>query len=244
MPVLICDPEVDEPVLIDGLIDGLDPMSFFGLDMADMAALVLPEPDPSRRDEPHLKDISTSEVSTTAPSYTNQLHEMTDLYEQEQKRTRTTARPNGKTRRARNAKKAKESASETSKNDGDSVLEEDIWSNNFFMFEFKCRWCPIKYPHSWPSCPAAHTYKDWRRSPSLGYGSSPCTAWEEAEAKGKDGTAACPNGILCPFAHGAKEQYYHPAFFKTVICREGENCPRGGLCAFYHNPQARRSAPA
>ena len=28
----------------------------------------------------------------------------------------------------------------------------------------------------------------------------------------------CPNGVLCPFSHGAKEQLYHPHYFKTVVC--------------------------
>ena len=27
-------------------------------------------------------------------------------------------------------------------------------------------------------------------------------------------------GFRCPYAHGAKEQLYHPRYFRTVVCRD------------------------
>jgi len=53
----------------------------------------------------------------------------------------------------------------------------------------------------------------------------------------------CPRGIACPMAHGAKEQLYHPQFYKTSPCSEA-NCKRGPLCAFMHGPiDARQFLP-
>jgi len=50
--------------------------------------------------------------------------------------------------------------------------------------------------------------------------------------------------MACPLAHGAKEQLYHPHFYKTSPCSEG-NCKRGPLCAFTHGEaDTRGPAPA
>lgn len=43
----------------------------------------------------------------------------------------------------------------------------------------------------------------------------------------------CPHGVACPLAHGAKEQLYHPHFYKTSPCSD-PSCRRGPLCAFTH----------
>ncbi|CAK9098963.1 unnamed protein product [Durusdinium trenchii] len=44
------------------------------------------------------------------------------------------------------------------------------------------------------------------------------------------------SGPRCPFAHGAKEQLYHPNYFRTLVCRDLQRrrCPRAHLCAFFH----------
>lgn len=50
----------------------------------------------------------------------------------------------------------------------------------------------------------------------------------------------------CCYAHGSKEQLYHPAYYKTMPCadfRSKGRCPRRVLCAFYHNSAERRYAP-
>merc|ERR1712008_28689 len=55
----------------------------------------------------------------------------------------------------------------------------------------------------------------------------------------------CPLGLWCPYSHGAKEQLYHPHYFKSVVCRvlRGKACPRQKLCAFFHHRHERRSTP-
>jgi hypothetical protein len=85
----------------------------------------------------------------------------------------------------------------------------------------------------------AHNYLDIRRCPTIGYGPRQCPHWDKSNSK----TAyaeRCPNGIRCPYAHGAKEQLYHPAHFKTVVCWDmmsPEGCPRKHLCAFHHDKE-------
>eukprot|EP00929_Paragymnodinium_shiwhaense_P007621 TRINITY_DN111531_c0_g1_i1.p1 TRINITY_DN111531_c0_g1~~TRINITY_DN111531_c0_g1_i1.p1 ORF type:complete len:747 (+),score=199.34 TRINITY_DN111531_c0_g1_i1:50-2290(+) len=116
--------------------------------------------------------------------------------------------------------------------------EEKRPSEDFIAHKFKTQWCPIGGTHDWENCVYAHTYRDWRRIPSLGYSSRPCPAWVSSVSSGTAElayTARCPRGIGCPLAHGAKEQLYHPQFYKTSPCSEG-NCKRGTLCAFTHGP--------
>jgi hypothetical protein len=121
-------------------------------------------------------------------------------------------------------------------------LEESDPSEDFIAHEFKTQWCPIGGPHDWENCVYAHTYRDWRRAPLIGYTSRPCPHWQQSIATGSREltySERCPRGIACPMAHGAKEQLYHPQFYKTSPCSEA-NCKRGSLCAFMHGPDDAR----
>lgn len=113
--------------------------------------------------------------------------------------------------------------------------------------EFKTQWCPIGGPHDWESCVYAHTYRDWRRVPAVGYSSRPCPQWTRSVSVGSPELTyaqRCPRGMACPWAHGAKEQLYHPQFYKTSPCNEG-SCRRGTLCAFMHGEEdMRKPAPS
>jgi len=128
-----------------------------------------------------------------------------------------------------------------------SKEEEEDPTEEFIAWHFKTQWCPIGGPHDWETCVYAHTYRDWRRTPAIGYASWPCTAWSQSVASGPTELVyhlRCPNGMACPLAHGAKEQLYHPHFYKTSPCSEG-NCKRGPLCAFTHGEaDTRGPAPA
>jgi len=115
----------------------------------------------------------------------------------------------------------------------------------FFTQKFKTLWCPIGTQHDWQLCMYAHTYQDVRRIPSIGYGHQLCPYWSKKET-----TLAyaqrCPLGPRCPYAHGAKEQLYHPQYFRTFICRDLQRrkCPRRQLCAFFHKrPECRSPGP-
>lgn len=114
----------------------------------------------------------------------------------------------------------------------------------FFTHKYKTRWCPIGVQHEWHMCVYAHNYQDARRPVSIGYGARLCPYWSKKDT-GAEYSQRCPLGLRCPYSHGAKEQLYHPHYFKTVVCRDlrGKACPRSRLCAFFHTRQERRRAP-
>jgi len=118
-------------------------------------------------------------------------------------------------------------------------------TGEFFMHKYKTRWCPIGVQHEWHTCVYAHNYQDARRPPSIGYGIRVCPYWSKKDSNAEY-FQRCPLGLRCPYSHGAKEQLYHPQYFKTVVCRDvkGKVCPRGTLCAFYHGRADRRSVAA
>lgn len=120
-----------------------------------------------------------------------------------------------------------------------SALTED-----FFMFQFKTLWCPVGVQHDWQACVYAHNYQDARRQVSIGYGPRPCPYWAKKDPNAEY-AQRCPLGLRCPFSHGAKEQLYHPQYFRTVTCRDlrAKACPRQKLCAFFHKRAERRKPP-
>jgi hypothetical protein len=123
--------------------------------------------------------------------------------------------------------------------------EPQALTDEFFMYKYKTRWCPIGVQHEWHVCVYAHNYQDARRPVHIGYGPRLCPYWSKKDT-GAEYTQRCPLGLRCPYSHGAKEQLYHPNYFKTVVCRDlrGKACPRQQLCAFYHHRNERRPAPA
>jgi hypothetical protein len=116
-------------------------------------------------------------------------------------------------------------------------------TESFFTEKFKTLWCPIGAQHDWQNCPYAHTYQDARRKPDIGYGPQPCPYWSKKDTRVAY-SQRCPLGLRCPYSHGAKEQLYHPKYFRTVICRDLQlkGCPRQTLCAFFHRRGERRTA--
>jgi len=123
--------------------------------------------------------------------------------------------------------------------------EPSALTDEFFMYKYKTRWCPIGVQHEWHTCVYAHNYQDARRPVDVGYGARLCPYWNKKDS-GAEYSQRCPLGLRCPYSHGAKEQLYHPHYFKTVICRDlrGKACPRHTLCAFFHSRQERRCPPS
>lgn len=117
--------------------------------------------------------------------------------------------------------------------------EPHAMTDDFVMFKFKTLWCPVGRPHDWHTCVYAHTYQDARRHPNIGYGSRPCPHWNREETT-LEYSQRCPMGLLCPYSHGAKEQLYHPAYFKTKTCYDCTRCSRSVFCAFWHDKWEQR----
>jgi hypothetical protein len=118
-------------------------------------------------------------------------------------------------------------------------------SPDFFMWTYKTLWCPIGSFHDWQECIYAHNYQDLRRDPRIGYSTQVCPDWERAN-RSPNYADRCPRGFGCGFAHGAKEQLYHPAYFHSVMCNDhfhGKGCPRGKTCAFFHKKKEKRASP-
>lgn len=116
---------------------------------------------------------------------------------------------------------------------------------DFFTRRFKTLWCPYGTKHGWHECLYAHTDQDWRRRPELGYSSEPCPEWAKHVGEKLHYDERCPNGLRCRFAHGSKEQLYHPLYYKTMPCTDWASsgtCPRGPQCAFFHGPEEQRHA--
>eukprot|EP00434_Breviolum_minutum_P018099 symbB.v1.2.015963.t1/scaffold1205.1/size131557/2 len=114
---------------------------------------------------------------------------------------------------------------------------------DFFTCRFKTLWCPYGTQHGWHECLYAHTDQDWRRRPELGYSSEPCPEWAKHVGERLSYDERCPNGLRCRFAHGSKEQLYHPLYYKTMPCTDWAStgsCPRGPQCAFFHRPSEQR----
>ena len=111
--------------------------------------------------------------------------------------------------------------------------------SDLFPEFFKTEWCPLTNQHDWNVCPYAHTLQDARRAPRAGYGPLPCSSWDRSDPRA-DYVGRCANGLRCPFAHGRKEQMYHPVFYKTQECCDwrrsnaSQVCQRGFTCAFFH----------
>lgn len=132
--------------------------------------------------------------------------------------------------------------------------QEDAESNKnlteeFFMYEFKTLWCPKGSQHNWQTCSYAHNYQDARRRVEIGYGPKPCPEWNQTkEEHTTEYAKRCKMGLRCPYAHGHKEQLYHPDYFRTVACRDqtkkkADRCERVNMCAFFHHGGQQRRVP-
>ncbi|XP_059316095.1 zinc finger CCCH domain-containing protein 47-like [Lycium ferocissimum] len=99
-------------------------------------------------------------------------------------------------------------------------------SDEFRMFVYKLRKCPILHSHDWTSCPFTHQgEKTRRRDPrKYNYLPIPCPAYK---------FASCIKGDNCELCHGVFEEWLHPAKYRTQLCHAGTSCDRQ-ICFFAH----------
>lgn len=127
--------------------------------------------------------------------------------------------------------------------------EEQHPDADFFIYRYKTYWCPLPGVHDWDSCLYAHTKRDLRRSPLVGYSIKKCPHWEKSlqneptEGPPLPYSSCCPNGAACQMAHGIKEVLYHPSQYRVKPCTSRKcNGKKQRLCAFAHNDEQRRAA--
>jgi hypothetical protein len=84
------------------------------------------------------------------------------------------------------------------------------------MFHFKTAWCPFAESHPIEECVYAHNWQDYRRKPHCYYYTpKQCPLWNNSKLI-TTYLEGCPNGMLCPNAHGWKEAEYHPSLFQKI----------------------------
>lgn len=128
----------------------------------------------------------------------------------------------------------------------DDSSDDEGFSRDFFNLEFKTFWCPnMDTPHNWNFCKYAHSYRDARRDPRIGYGPKPCPNWLKNvdHSHNLPYEQMCPRGVACPYSHGVKEQLYHPHFFRTGVCKEYKQrgcCSQEKWCVFWHTKEEKK----
>jgi hypothetical protein len=122
------------------------------------------------------------------------------------------------------------------------LLHKYIRDNDFYMFHFKTVWCPFTEEHARVDCVYAHNWQDYRRRPHCYYyNPEQCPLWNSNRVINSY-LEGCPNGMLCPYAHGWKEIEYHPLIFKTVQCKHDLECTKIH-CAYGHKNSAKKQLP-
>ncbi|KAJ8438883.1 hypothetical protein Cgig2_007728 [Carnegiea gigantea] len=117
---------------------------------------------------------------------------------------------------------------------GGGFEQHDFESDQFRMYSFKIKKCPLNRAHDWLICPYSHQGERARRRDPLAipYVAVPCPNY-----KGRSGT--CPRGDLCGYTHGVFEYWLHPAKYRTRYCNARGFCTRP-VCFFAHSPQELR----
>ncbi|XP_047321128.1 zinc finger CCCH domain-containing protein 54-like [Impatiens glandulifera] len=117
------------------------------------------------------------------------------------------------------------------------LLQDAVYaSDEFRMFGFKINKCPKTRSHDWTLCPFAHRgEKACRRDPRYhNYDAVACPHFRLS--------SECPQGQLCPHAHGVFEYWLHPAKYRTRVCNAGKFCTRI-VCFFAHSSDELRPEP-
>ncbi|KAF8058893.1 zinc finger CCCH domain-containing protein 24 [Scenedesmus sp. PABB004] len=106
-------------------------------------------------------------------------------------------------------------------------------SAEFIMYAHKILPCSKRYSHEWTTCPFAHPgEKAKRRDPRTHrYDCHMCPAIVKGEA--------CELGASCPHSHHVFESWLHPMKFRTMLCKDGDDCHRE-VCFFAHGAEQLR----
>ena len=109
----------------------------------------------------------------------------------------------------------------------------------FFKYYYKTVYCPFTYAHDKSICEFAHNVQDYRRNPKTTphYKPEVCKKWNMHTEISKYEDGGCNYNEACDKCHGWKELEYHPKYYKTKACTNGERCPRKH-CGYLHPDDA------
>ncbi|XP_021752052.1 zinc finger CCCH domain-containing protein 23-like [Chenopodium quinoa] len=120
----------------------------------------------------------------------------------------------------------------------DTDFEPDNFeSDEFRMYSFKVKRCPLMRAHDWTICPYAHQGERARRRDlkKVLYVAVSCPDYRASSGN-------CPRGELCEYAHGVFEYWLHPTKYRTRFCNAGNRCTRP-ICFFAHSLKQLRAEP-
>lgn len=113
---------------------------------------------------------------------------------------------------------------------------------DFYIYKYKTVFCPYIYEHDRSQCVYAHNAQDFRRSPlTHKYDPIECPNWSKGQIFSYE-EGGCPKQMNCEKCHGWKELEFHPLYFKTKPCTNGNKCVKRD-CPFYHSNADRRTDP-
>lgn len=105
---------------------------------------------------------------------------------------------------------------------------------DFFRYKYKTVYCPFTHVHDKAACVYAHNVQDYRRNPkTTAYKAETCKKWNAAGDISMYADGGCNYNEACNRCHGWKELEYHPKFYKTRPCANGEECTRVD-CGYLH----------
>lgn len=116
----------------------------------------------------------------------------------------------------------------------EACTKELFTSDEFRVFCFKVLPCSKRFVHDWPSCPFAHPgEKAKRRDPRTHqYDCEMCPAVLKGET--------CELGAACHHSHHVFESWLHPQKYRTLLCKDGDQCHRE-VCFFAHGSKQLRT---
>jgi len=119
-------------------------------------------------------------------------------------------------------------------------LKQDL---DFYIYKYKTVFCPYIYEHDRSQCVYAHNAQDFRRTPlSYKYDPVECPNWSKGQIFSYE-EGGCPKQMDCDKCHGWKELEFHPLYFKTKPCTNGNKCVKKD-CPFFHSQNDRRINPS
>ena len=121
------------------------------------------------------------------------------------------------------------------------LLHKKVKNPEFYKYLYKTVYCPFNHQHDKSSCEYAHNVQDFRRDPSR-YSAEVCKKWDMSSDINKYSQGGCSLKEKCDKCHGWKELEYHPKYFKTKQCSNGDGCPRAD-CGYLHQSETPKKKP-